>query len=116
MLYLNLMAALLALSASASASAAVARAGRRQIVTTTEPLVMIEPTESPCVAYFPSIPKVNLGPVRTVYPATVTTTTTVNCGICTAAEWYGLIGPGPVVRFTTTTTMATPSVVTELKC
>ncbi|KAG5950828.1 hypothetical protein E4U53_004326 [Claviceps sorghi] len=59
----------------------------------------------------------NLGPTRTLYTTTTTTTDGVNCGVCdhvTAKPFPD--GPGPVAHFTTTIVAATPTTVEAFTC
>ncbi|KAH6880378.1 hypothetical protein B0T10DRAFT_551613 [Thelonectria olida] len=63
------------------------------------------------------LPPMTAGPTRTVWTTTSTQTVTIDCGGCTTySVSYVHLGPGPVVIYTTTTTVAQPSVTTALKC
>ncbi|RFU76808.1 hypothetical protein TARUN_5394 [Trichoderma arundinaceum] len=70
-----------------------------------------------CTARVLQVPKINLGPTRTVFTTTKTTSRVVNCGTCTNASPVPIpLGVPPVAIFTTTITAKEPFTETELVC
>ncbi|EFY85768.1 hypothetical protein J3458_005360 [Metarhizium acridum] len=85
---------------------------------------MANPVPNPAAADEPACtttmimgPKWTSGPTRTVWTSTTTATSEVDCGGCNDVTQSTLfLGVGPVVEFTTTTTMAEPSTTTAYAC
>ncbi|OAA46151.1 hypothetical protein NOR_02904 [Metarhizium rileyi] len=70
-----------------------------------------------CMKTMPLIEAFTWGPVETIWTTTTTTTHSVDCGTCTAVTSnYLHFGPGPVIFFTKTTTVAEPSTSIVLAC
>ncbi|PFH57902.1 hypothetical protein XA68_14423 [Ophiocordyceps unilateralis] len=70
-----------------------------------------------CNLVLPLVQTINLGPVKTVYTATVTKTRLLECAACAkvTVSWLPL-GIPPVARFTTTETAKTASTTSVLGC
>ncbi|RDA84339.1 hypothetical protein CP532_4959 [Ophiocordyceps camponoti-leonardi (nom. inval.)] len=70
-----------------------------------------------CKRTLPLIMPINLGPVRTVWTTTTTTTRFIECSACpqVTVSWL-FLGVPPVARFTTTTTASTASTTSVLAC
>ncbi|RDA92156.1 hypothetical protein CP533_5609 [Ophiocordyceps camponoti-saundersi (nom. inval.)] len=70
-----------------------------------------------CHKMLPLVMPINLGPVRTVWTTTTTTTRSIECSACpeVTVSWL-FLGVPPVARFTTTTTAKTASTTSVLAC
>jgi hypothetical protein len=70
-----------------------------------------------CTARVFQVPKINLGPTRTIFTTTTTASRIVNCGTCTNASPIPIpLGVPPVAIFKTTVTATEPFTATELVC
>ncbi|KAL7795157.1 hypothetical protein V8C37DRAFT_45459 [Trichoderma ceciliae] len=70
-----------------------------------------------CTARVFQVPKINLGPTRTVFTTTTTASRIVDCGTCTNASPIPIpLGVPPVAIFKTTVTAKEPYTETELVC
>ncbi|PNP39025.1 hypothetical protein TGAMA5MH_09251 [Trichoderma gamsii] len=70
-----------------------------------------------CTARVLQVPKLNIGPTRTIFTTTTTTDRIVNCGICTNNSPTPIpLGVPPVAVFKTTVTAVEPYTETELVC
>ncbi|KAM0257866.1 hypothetical protein ACHAQJ_004170 [Trichoderma viride] len=70
-----------------------------------------------CTARVLQVPKLNLGPTRTIFTTTTTASRIVNCGTCTNASPVPIpLGVPPVAIFHTTVTATEPFTATELVC
>ncbi|KAM0486175.1 hypothetical protein ACHAPX_000877 [Trichoderma viride] len=70
-----------------------------------------------CTARVLQVPKLNIGPTRTIFTTTVTTDRIVNCGTCTNNSPTPIpLGVPPVAVFKTTVTAVEPYTETELVC
>lgn len=70
-----------------------------------------------CTARVLEVPKLNIGPTRTIFTTTTTTDRIVNCGTCTNNSPIPIpLGVPPVAVFKTTVTAVEPYTTTELVC
>ncbi|EHK49102.1 uncharacterized protein TrAtP1_000303 [Trichoderma atroviride] len=70
-----------------------------------------------CTARVLQVPKLNIGPTRTIFTTTTTTDRIVNCGTCTNNSPIPIpLGVPPVAVFKTTITAVEPYTETELVC
>ncbi|KAK5993969.1 hypothetical protein PT974_07407 [Cladobotryum mycophilum] len=70
-----------------------------------------------CTTTIESFAAFTHGPTRTIWTTTATSTSLVDCHGCdTLATSYAHFGPGPVVMFSTTITVAEPSITTVFQC
>ncbi|KAL6910296.1 hypothetical protein GGI43DRAFT_6782 [Trichoderma evansii] len=70
-----------------------------------------------CTARVLQVPKLNIGPTRTIFTTTTTTDRIVNCGTCTNNSPIPIpLGVPPVAVFKTTVTAVEPYTETELVC
>jgi hypothetical protein len=70
-----------------------------------------------CTARVLQVPKINIGPTRTIFTTTTTTDRIVNCGTCTNNSPIPIpLGVPPVAVFKTTITAVEPYTETELVC
>ncbi|KAL7923075.1 hypothetical protein ACQKWADRAFT_66410 [Trichoderma austrokoningii] len=70
-----------------------------------------------CTARVLQVPKLNIGPTRTIFTTTTTTDRIVNCGTCTNHSPIPIpLGVPPVAVFSATVTAVEPYTETELVC
>ncbi|KAL9489581.1 hypothetical protein ACSS6W_001858 [Trichoderma asperelloides] len=73
--------------------------------------------EGDCTARVLQVPKLNIGPTRTIFTTTTTTDRIIDCGPCTNNSPIPIpLGVPPVAIFKTTVTAVEPYTETELVC
>ncbi|KAI9649833.1 hypothetical protein NHQ30_002415 [Ciborinia camelliae] len=70
----------------------------------------------PCTSTLRKLKHFTLGPTKTLFPTTVTTTSTVNCAGCEVLSVELIGGVGPVVEFNATVKVDVPSTTTAFVC
>ncbi|QSZ30318.1 hypothetical protein DSL72_004840 [Monilinia vaccinii-corymbosi] len=75
-----------------------------------------ESTNIPCTSTLSRFEQFVLGPTKTIFPSTVTATSSVDCAGCDSLRIRYIGGVGPVVSFTTTVETDVPTTTTAFVC